>query len=79
MGGEGASGEIVAQATIAHGGPVADGGGVEDWDGPRHASARACINGEGLELDELLRGLEGVEDPGGGGGGDGDAVEGCIY
>ena len=63
-GGDGAAGEVVVEAAVLHGGPVADGGGVEDgcWAG-----------GAGRDFDELLYGLEGVEDSGGGGGGEGEA------
>ena len=56
-GGDGAAGEVVVEAAVLHGGPVVDGGGVED-------GLRA---GAG---DELLDGLGSVEEAGGGGGGD---------
>ncbi len=59
-GGDGAAGEVVGETTVGQSGPVADGGGVEDGGG---AGA----------FDELLDGLEGVEDTGGGDGSEGDA------
>jgi len=52
-GGEGSTGDVVREAAVLHGGPVADGGGPERW------ALRA-----GFE--ELLEGLGGVEEAGGG-------------
>ena len=62
-GGDGAAGEVVVKAAVLHGGPVADGGGVENGLGA----------GSG---DELLDGLGSVEEAGGGGGGDGEGETG---
>ena len=59
--GDGAAGEVVVQAAVLHGGPVADGGLMEHGVG--------AVAG-----DELLDGLERVEDAGVAGGGEGEAL-----
>ena len=60
-GGDGAAGEVVVEAAVLHGGPVADGGEVDG-------------GGGAIALDELLDGLGGVEEACGGGGGEGEGV-----
>ena len=47
--GDGAAGEVVVEAAVLHGGPVADGGDVEG-------------GGGAVTYDELLDGLQRVED-----------------
>ncbi len=63
-GGDGAAGEVVVEAAVGHGRPVADVGGVEDR------------GGAGGALDELLDGLGAVEKASGGVGGDNEGAGG---
>ncbi len=66
-GGDGAAGEVVVEAAIVHGGPVADVGGVQDG------------GDSGAAVDQLLDGLGAVEEAGGAVGGDGEGGVGAGW